>query len=183
MPSTLPTIRTPLPSTFTRPPPPDLGHLQLEGGRDRTLQVTLSPQPTHTTPPPPHIPQTLRLLPQPRLIHPQLKIHQKAERNFKLRELFLRHAADLAEARVRVGEVFERFHSDAEPCEEEAVDVARGDGDAALVDGERGDVGGGREIDGGGHGAVFVQAEEVVGDADGGWALGVEFTGEEEVVG
>lgn len=110
-----------------------------------------------------------RLLP-----HHQLKAREEAKGNLEAGQLRLAHAADLGKLAVRVRHVLEGLHGDAQAGEHEAVGVAAGDGDGALLDGEAVDVERGGEVDGGAHGAELVQAEEVLADADGGLVLAVE---------
>lgn len=111
-----------------------------------------------------------RLLP-----HHELKPGEEAETNLEPRELRLAHAADLGHLGVRVREVLEGLHGDAQPREDEPVRVAARHGDGALLDGEAVDVEGRREVHGRAHRAELVQAEKVLADADGGFVFAVEF--------
>ena len=107
--------------------------------------------------------------------HFQFKVRQKAETNLQPPELGFRNPAHLGETSVRVADVFEGLHGDSKGGEEEAVGVTASNGDNAFNYCEAVDVEGGGEIDGCGHGTVFVQAEEIFLKRDGRRSFRVEF--------
>lgn len=115
------------------------------------------------------------MLREPLVPDDELKAGEEAEGDLETSELGLADTADAGDLGVRVGEVLEGLGGDAQPGEDETVDVAARDGDGALLDGEAVDVEGRGEVDGRAHGAELVQTGEVLGDGDGRLELGVEF--------
>jgi hypothetical protein len=81
------------------------------------------------------LPQTQRVPQQRLLARAQLKPRQEAKANLQPRQLRRTHAPNPRDARVRVAQVLQRLHGDAQPGEQQAVAVAARDGDGALLDG------------------------------------------------
>lgn len=105
----------------------------------------------------------------------ELEVGEEAETDLQPAELVHADASHAREARVRIAQVLVGLHGDAQAGEDEAVAVAAGDGDGALLDGELVDVEAGGKVDGRRHGAELVNAHEVVLERDGRRVLGVEF--------
>lgn len=114
----------------------------------------------------PAVAQLLPVPPQRLLADDELEASQEAEADFQPGQLDLADAPYPGDLGVRVRQVLERLHGDAQPRQDQPVGVALRHRDGALLDGQPVDVERRGEVDGRAHGAEPVQPQQVLAYRD-----------------
>lgn len=100
-------------------------------------------------------------------INAQLKVRQEAEADLQFSQFLLTDPANLCNATVRPAEVFQRLGRNLETGKDKPVDILGRHAEHFFHHGHPGDVEARRDEDGGRHGAVPVQSQQVVLERNG----------------